>query len=93
MWANTKALRIPFYLDVEDAKKLPFTISYVIRKLTQIDSFNELPKEKRPTEKLAWEGTSEELEEWFDKIFNTKKKGSPSDPGLIMEIDKNLIEG
>lgn len=94
MWANTKSLQIPFYLDIKDASELPFTFSYIIRKRTQIDSFNELPKEKRPTEKMIWEGKPEELEEWFDKVFDRKKKNnSPNDPGLIMEIDERLIEG
>ncbi len=57
---------------MDDVSELPYTISYVIRKRSQIDSFRELPKEKRPTEKMMWEGTSEELEDWFDKIFKTK---------------------
>lgn len=69
-------------------------MSFIIRKRSQIDSFMELPKEKRPTETMMWEGTSEELEDWFDKVFSrNKKKGSPRDPGLIMEIDSKLIEG
>ena len=40
-----------------------------------------------------WEGTSEELEDWLDKVFNRKSKNSPVDPGIIMEIDKKLLEG
>ena len=63
-----------------------------MRKKSQIDSFRELPKEKRPTETMIWEGSSEEIEDWFDKVFD-RKKANPNDPGLIMEIDKKLIEG
>lgn len=72
---------------------MPYTISYVIRKRSQIDSFRELPKEKRPTEKMIWEGSSKEIDEWFDKVFDRKNKNKPNYPGLIMEIDKSLIEG
>lgn len=65
-----------------------------MRKKSQIDSFRELPKEKRPTETMIWEGSSDEIDEWFDKVFNRENKhGNPSDPGLIMEFDKKLIEG
>lgn len=43
---------------------------------------------------MIWDGTSKEIEEWLDKVFDKKKtKGNPNDPGLIMEIDKRLIEG
>ena len=80
-------------MKMSDVSELPYTISYVIRKRTQIDSFRELPKEKRPVEKMMWEGTSEELEDWFDKIYNKKTKNNPASPGLIMEIDKKLVEG
>jgi len=92
MWAATKALQVPFYLDIQDASELPFTISYVIRKRVQVDSFRELPKDKRPTEQMIWEGTSEEIEDWFDKVFD-RKKSNPNDPGLVMEINKKLVEG
>ena len=80
-------------MELNDVSELPYTISYVIRKRTQVDSFRELPKEKRPTEKMIWEGTPEELEGWFDKIYNTKSKDSSTNIGLTMEIDKKLIEG
>jgi len=36
----------------------------------QIDSFMELPKEKRPPKNI-W-NRPEELESWFDKIFDRK---------------------
>jgi len=65
-----------------------------VRKKSQIDSFRELPKEKRPTETMIWEGSPEELETWFDRVFDRKTTTiNPNDPGLIMEIDKKLIEG
>jgi len=43
---------------------------------------------------MIWEGSSEELEGWFDRVFDRKNKhNAPTDLGLIMEIDKKLIEG
>lgn len=63
---------------------LPYTISYVIRKRQQIDSFNEVDKEKRPPEKLIWDGNSDEIEEWFDRIFKRKEK---TESGIVINID------
>lgn len=40
----------------------------------QIDSFMELPKEKRPP-KSYW-NDSKKLEEWFDRVFDRKKQTS-----------------
>lgn len=67
--------------------QLPYTISYVVRKRQQIDGFNELPKEKRPPEKMAWDGTQDDLDEWFDKVFDLNKQ---SDDIIISESE---IEG
>lgn len=40
----------------------------------QVDSINELPKEKRPPEMMIWDGTYDDIEEWLDKVFDRKKK-------------------
>lgn len=66
---------------------MPYTISYVIRKRQQIDSFNELPKEQRPPEKIIWDGTSSEIEEWLDRVL----KGKSSQDTTYLDID--FIEG
>jgi hypothetical protein len=50
----------------------PHTISYVIRRRMQIDSYFELPEEKRPPRDI-WDKPSE-LEEWFDRAFSEGKK-------------------
>ena len=43
---------------------------------------------------MIWEGSSEELDKWFDRVFSRKSAhNNPNDPGLIMEIDKKLVEG
>lgn len=95
MWAVSKSLRLPFDIEISDVNELPYTISYVIRKRSQVDSFRELPKEKRPTEKMIWDGTSEEVEDWFDDIFKRDRssKSRNRNDGLVLELDKRLIEG
>lgn len=45
----------------------PHTVSFVIRARQNIDSFYELPKDKRPPEDIWF--NSDELEDWFDRVF------------------------
>jgi len=40
--------------------------------MQQIDNLNELPKEKRPPEDIIWDGTSEEMDEWLNKVLSSK---------------------
>ena len=53
---------------------VPYTISYVTRKRAQLDNIYELPKEKRPSDELIWDGTSDELDKFFDNMFKGKEK-------------------
>jgi hypothetical protein len=54
----------------------------------QIDNINELPKEKRPTDYIIWDGSSTEMDEWMEKVMGTK---SNDDTEIIInDID---IEG
>jgi hypothetical protein len=55
-----------------DINMVPYTFSYLIRKRMQIDSWMELPKEKRPPESI-WDN-AEELEEWFDRVYGDKSQ-------------------
>lgn len=89
MWEVTKALQIPLDPTVEDIRDLPYTISFVVRKRLQIDNFNELSKEKRPTEKIIWEGTSEDLEEWIDTVVRNQGKKT----NMNVMISESEIEG
>jgi hypothetical protein len=45
-----------------------------MKKRMQIDAYNELPKEKRPTDDMIWWGSPKDIENWFDKVFNRKGK-------------------
>jgi len=70
MWHIVQRSNIKFDECFRDVSLLPYTFSYLIRKRMQIDSWLELPKEKRPPENI-WDNP-EELEEWFDRIYDDK---------------------
>lgn len=74
MWASSKALLFPFYLDVKEAREIPYTISYIIKKMIQIDNLNQLPEEKRPPDNILWHNNPDKLTEWLDKVLNRKEK-------------------
>lgn len=42
----------------------------------QIDNLNELPKEKRPPESIIWDGTSDDIEEWLERVFSPKEQST-----------------
>jgi hypothetical protein len=42
--------------------------------MQQIDNLNELPKTKRPPDSIIWDGTSEEMDEWLDKVLDPQNK-------------------
>lgn len=67
--------------------QLPYTISYVIRKMQQIDSLNELPKDKRPPDDILWDGTAEDLDEWLNRVLNSKGKTQTNVDILIKDIE------
>jgi hypothetical protein len=54
----------------------------------QIDNLNELPKEKRPPDIMIWEGTSDEMESWIDKVFSGKQQTKAN-----LVISEKDIEG
>jgi hypothetical protein len=85
MWSMSKALRVPLDKRLTLLHTIPHTISYVIRKRQQIDTFNELPEEKRPPTDLIWDGTAEEIDEWFDRVFDRKNKDY--EDNIIVDLD------
>ncbi len=65
-------MRIPLVEDLQGAADdLPHTISYALLYRLKIDSFNELPKDKRPPRDL-W-SKAHKLEQFFDEVFDSKK--------------------
>jgi len=66
MWHVVRESNIKFG-GFESVSDLPYTFSFLIRKRMQIDSWMELPKEKRPPEAI-WD-KPQEIEEWFDRVY------------------------
>jgi hypothetical protein len=69
-------LQIPIDEKVKKMQDIPYTISYIIRKNQMIDSMNEIPKDKRPPEKMLWDGDPEEVDDWIDKIYDPKRSNT-----------------
>jgi hypothetical protein len=51
-----------------------------------IDSFNELPKDKRPP-KSIWDKPSE-IEDWFNRVYDTNKQTE-----FTFNVDDKEVEG
>jgi len=69
-----------------DSYDMPHTVNTVLRYRELIDSFNELPKDKRPPEEIWF--SSERLERWFDDVFDRKSYGAST-----IEFDISEVEG
>jgi hypothetical protein len=69
----------------DSASEYPHTVAAVMRMRENIDSFFELPKDKRPPEDYWFD--SEELESWFDKVF----KREPTE--FEFTISEDEVEG
>lgn len=82
-------MQIPLDKRISELAELPYTISFIIRKRQQIDSLNELPKDKKPPESMIWDGTPEEMEEWLEKVFDNKNKNSQE---VTFQIKDSEIE-
>lgn len=67
-------------------RDLPYTLSFVVRKRLQYDNLMELPKEKRPPDKIIFDGTPEDIDEWLDRIFGNKSNN------LEFTINEDEIE-
>jgi hypothetical protein len=72
LWTVCKASNIIVDSTVKELRDLPYTITYVIRKRIQIDNLSELPKDKQPPEMMIWDGKSDDIDKWFDKVFDVK---------------------
>jgi hypothetical protein len=83
-------LQIPLDPKVKYITDLPYTLSFTIRKRTQIDSLNELGKEKRPPDSIIWDGTSSDLDSWLEKVLSPSSRES-NGKDVVIEIDN--IEG
>lgn len=74
--------------DLPPVSELPWTINYVIRKRAQLDSYNELPRDKVPPDTMIWYGKPEDLEEWFDKVLYNNDEDYDK---AVFEIEESEI--
>lgn len=82
-------MQIPLDPKVKELADLPYTISFIIRKRQQIDNLSELPKDKKPPDSIIWDSDPEVLEEWLEKVFDTKKGNNK----IEFSINPKDIEG
>ena len=54
----------------------------------QVDNLSELPKDKRPPELTIWDGTSDDIESWLDRVFSGKQESKAN-----LVISPKDIEG
>jgi hypothetical protein len=67
-------LRYPLDSSIKTLTEIPYTIAYVIRKRQQVDNLMDLDKEKRPSDSMIWDGTTEELESFLERILSGKEQ-------------------
>jgi hypothetical protein len=74
VWRIVKELKQPLHSSISSLSvaEYPYTISLIIRKRMQIDSFLDLPKDDQPPHEI-WD-KAEELEEWFSRLYGKDKK-------------------
>ena len=80
-----KETGIPFAEDIFTAIDLPHTLTFAIAYRARINSFSELPKDKRPPRDL-WDKPSR-LTEFMDSIWDTKQANQSK-----QYVDINLEE-
>ena len=66
-----KVTGVPLFSDLPP-DEIPHTLSYALIYRSRINSFSELPKDKRPPRNL-WDKPYR-LSEFFDKVFKTNEK-------------------
>jgi hypothetical protein len=87
LWNISKALHVPLDSQLTQLTDIPYTMSYVIRKRQQIDSFNELTEDKRPPESIVWDGTNEEIDSWIKSVIKHERN-----PNTSLVITEDEIE-
>ena len=79
-------MQVPLDLKLKSLPDIPYTISYVIRKRQQVDSYRELPSTHQPPDYMIWDSTTEELDEFFDKVMHKKEDRT-------IKLDLSNVEG
>ena len=66
-------MQVPIDPKINSLEDIPYTVAFVMKKRVQLDNLNELEKKKRPPEMMIWDGTSDDIEDWLDKVFDRKE--------------------
>lgn len=88
VWRIVKELNYPLHesLRALSVFEYPHSVNYVIKRRMQLDSYLELPEDKRPPRSI-WDKPSE-LNEWFDRIFSDGEKQTE----FKLSVDEDEIE-
>lgn len=88
VWRIVRELKYPLHNSLKQlsVSEYPYTVNFVIKRRLQLDSYLELPEEKRPPRSI-WDYSSK-LEEWFDAVFS----GGEKQTEFIMPINEDEIE-
>ena len=79
---------MPLIEDIETTSELPHTVSFAIMFAAKLNSFNELPKDKRPPRGIY--DKPYKLEQWFDEVFDTKNPRERENTSI--EFDPDEVE-
>jgi hypothetical protein len=71
---------------IEDGYNIPYTLAYAIRTQEQIDSFYELPKEKRPPKNI-WHNEYK-INEWYEEVVFSDRDSSKD----YLEFDLSEVD-
>lgn len=86
MWRIVKQFNIPLHESLKiSADDYPHTISFLIKKRMQVDSFDELSEDKKPPKSIWYKPQA--LTEWFDRVYDNKQTT------FDFEIDEEKVEG
>lgn len=86
-WHVVRKLEQPLHksLDGFGVSEYPYTVSFVIKRRIQIDSYMELPEDKRPPRSI-WDKPSK-ISEWFDRVY-----GDNIQTEFVIPTDESSIE-
>ena len=88
IWRIVKELKYPLSTSLNGlaVSEYPYTINFVMKRRMQLDSYLELPEEKRPPRSI-WDYPSQ-LEVWFDNAFSNGEKQNE----FNLPINENEVE-
>lgn len=77
---------LPLVPGIEKVTDLPHTLTYALLYRSRIDSFNELPKDKRPPRNL-WDKPYA-LGQFLDTIWDKDTKPQQKESGFVYDLEE-----